>query len=105
MTLLWADPQMRATDGNKRHLYAETDGRLVRRCGERSGKRIHSPKTGNELCREDHADFATDPNACLDCIRVAGLKPYRDKNYSGSNGAESVDYDPFGTFSDGGHDG
>lgn len=89
---VWADPQDVAGDGKRVHVYRVVDGRAIRRCGQDK----HAPKTTDPLRRITVDQWLRENNYCRKCRNHMGLGDYQPS----SNGAESVDADPFGVFED-----
>lgn len=108
MSNIWTDTIERVGRGRKRHAYEATrqtkqdrDGgeTCKRKCGTSDdGPGTHATATKSELQREDAKEYALDTNACLICVDALGLMPYRENNRPSSNGAASVNADPFGVF-------
>jgi len=106
--MIWTDTIERVGRGAKRHAYETThstkqsrDGGETcrRKCGTAdNGTGTHATATKDELQREQATEFALDANACLTCVDAMDLMPYREQNRPSSNGADSVDFDPFGVF-------
>lgn len=102
--LLWADPQDRTVAAAsthrkalKRHIYVKEGSELVRRCGA-TGMSNRSTVTEDDLMRVEPEEFAADVNACDNCLSYSNLEDVAQNARSG--GAEEVDYDPFGVFTD-----
>lgn len=95
-SLVWVDPIEEATGGRKRHVYRSTPSAFVRRCGTYRGG--HTVMEEQDLSRIKATAFAVAPNACLGCLRAMGLLEYREENKASGQGADAVEYDPFGVF-------
>jgi hypothetical protein len=108
--MIWVDPIERARHGRKRHAYrlAEATAQVTgggetayRVCGSNRGGTSITMST-EDLRRVEDTEFAVFPNACQTCINSLDLAEYRANNQLRSGtGADTVDYDPFGVFTDG----
>lgn len=101
MEMLWVDPVERVRGGHKRHTYSRGNGAMLRDCKTSDGFDAGSiAKDRDQLTRVEVDDYCTDPNACQTCIRANDLSDYAEQLDSQTAGAESVDVDPFGVFTD-----
>jgi hypothetical protein len=98
--LVWVDQAKYREGARKRHIYAEVspssvEGRVYKRvCGAGNPSDPDTVRGKKRLTRVSAAHIAADPELCKNCQKIRGL----DSVTSGSRGAESVSYDPFGVF-------
>ena len=101
-TLVWADQAKHRTGARKRHLYEEVspssiEGHVYKRvCRAGNASDPDTVRGKKRLTRVSAGHIAADAELCKNCRKIAGLEGLT----SGSHGAETVEYDPFGVFDD-----